>query len=164
MSRYRVNIITPEHMLHSPFERYFKYDKASDKWDMSGYNPVFIEGKISIQQVEDFLAKLDIKGRPSLANEKYGCCDMKIFDDDLKAYHAVQAKLFEEENEKLWLLGMHWEWGGGSNKYYYVPCLILDFQKQRFSPINGQGPMMQQGNELAKGMGNPLMYGDYAQM
>ena len=33
----------------------------------------------------------------------------------------------EKENQNLRPKGVHWEWAGGSNEFYAVPVLFLDF-------------------------------------
>ena len=72
----RTVIIRPENMVNSPHERYFKYDEASRQFDMSGYNPTFIEGRVSIEQVQQFLARLRFEDMPIM-----DCCGCQYLEN-----------------------------------------------------------------------------------
>ena len=134
---------------NTPYERYLKMDEISMKWDMSAYDPNFIQNKVSYEEVDLLLTRLAAEPIPPSPDCIGPCCGLDYMPK-VKAYKDRLNKMLEEENTRIGLRGVHWAWAGGSNEYF-IPCLLLDFA------IGAMGNPAMMG--MTKAMGNPLMPG-----
>ena len=64
-------IPVPSIMDNTPTHRYFPWNWLTKTYEMSSYNPNFMKGKITIEEVQDFLAKLIARDNEF---SKVGCC------------------------------------------------------------------------------------------
>ena len=148
-----MRIIPPPNTINTPYERYFKMDQMSMKWDMSAYDPNFIQNKVSYEEVDLLLTRLAAEPIPPMPACIGPCCGLDYMPK-VRAYKDKLNKMLEEENTRIGLRGVHWGWAGGSNQYHSIPCLHLDFNK---AAIGAMGNPAMMG--MTQAMENPLMPG-----
>ena len=136
----------------TPYERYFKRDVRVQKWDMSGYDQNFIQNKISLEEVQHLLSKIDAEPIPQMpglcAMMWCRCCFISDFLQKMTQYRERLNRILEDENSRLGMRGVHWSWAACGINFQNAVCLHLDFNKAN--------ALMQLGNQGNKGqrMGN----------
>ena len=137
MPRVRTRIlIPPPSTVNTPYERYFPKDAATLKWNLAGYDPNFIQNKVTYEEVETLLMKLDAIPAPKAPCIGWACCllcgglcVLNSFAKKVREWKQQLTKVLQDENTRLGMRGVHWDWAGGSNAYHTIPCLHLDFNK-----------------------------------
>ena len=153
--------IHPPSTIHTAYERYFMKDPVTMKWDMSGYDPNFIQNKISQQEVEVLLTKIGAEPVPQFPNLCFlmfckECC-LSEYAEKANLYKQRLFKILGEENTRLGKRGVHWGLTGDSNPDSYIPCLYLDFNKANMKMQMGNQGMMGPGTGMGMAQMNPIM-------